>query len=191
MTPDSEIQRLRELLPASGRMKTIIRATRQGWRVIDAPFPKPWQWGDRAILINFSQWSQFTEPQRDLLLLRTVIWLMSIQWFKPGLYQGAMGLALGSTLFELAGRDPVGVLVCGGLGAIAIRQIWQNHRSPEREIEADTEAVRIAQRRGYDLETATGALLGAIQTVGQLEGRSAPSYVELLRCQNLKSQRSL
>lgn len=190
MTPDVEIQRLRELLPASGRMKTLIRAARQGRRVIDAPFPKPWQLGDRTLSINFGQWSQLTEPQRDLLLLRTVSWLMSIQWFKPGLYQGATGLALGGTLFELAGGDPLGVLVSGGLGAIAIRQIWQNYRSPEREIEADSEAVRIAQRRGYDLETATSSLLGAIQTVVQLEDRSTLSYVELLRCQSLKAQRN-
>lgn len=191
MNPELEIQRLRELLPASGRMRTVIRPARQTRRVIDAPFPKPWQWGDRVILINFSQWSQLPEPERDLLLLRTVSWLMSIQWFKPDLYQGLTAAASVGVLFELVQQDAVGILVSGGLGAIALRQIWQQYRSPERDVEADTAALQIAQRRGYDLETAAGSLLSAIKTIAQLEGRPSLSYGELLRCQSLKAQRNL
>ncbi|NEO83421.1 MAG: DUF3318 domain-containing protein [Spirulina sp. SIO3F2] len=191
MNPDLEIQRLRELLPASGRMRTVIRPARQTRRMIDAPFPKPWQWGDRTISINFNQWAQLPEPERDLLVLRTVSWLVGIQWFKPDLYQSLAAAATGGILFELIQQDAVGILVSGGLGAIALRQIWQQYRSPEREVDADTAAIQIAQRRGYDLDTAAGSLLSAIKTVAQLEGRSSLSYVELLRCQNLKAQRNL
>lgn len=191
MNPDLEIQRLRELLPASGRMKTVIRPARQTRRVIDAPFPKPWQWGDRTISINFNQWVQLPEPERDLLLLRTVSWLVGIQWLKPDLYQGLAAAATGGMLFELIQQDAVGILVSGGLGAIALRQVWQQYRSPEREVDADTAAIQIAQRRGYDLDTAVGSLLSAIKTVAQLEGRPSLSYMELLRCQSLKAQRHL
>ncbi|MGB0563354.1 MAG: DUF3318 domain-containing protein [Spirulinaceae cyanobacterium] len=191
MNPDLEIQRLRELLPASGRMKTLIRPARQTRIVIDAPFPKPWQGGDRTISISFTQWAQLSEPQRDLLLLRTVSWLTSIRWFQPDWYQGLAAVAAGSALFELIQQDAVGILVSGGLGAIALRQIWQTFRSPEREVDADNQAIQIAQRRGYAFNEAVTGLLTAIQTVAQLEGRTSLSYVEVLRCQSLKAQRNL
>ncbi|MEM8638379.1 MAG: DUF3318 domain-containing protein [Cyanobacteria bacterium P01_G01_bin.54] len=191
MNPDLEIQRLRDLLPASGRMKTLIRPARQTRIVIDAPFPKPWQWGDRRVSISFNQWAQLSEPQRDLLLLRTTSWLMAIRWFEPDWYQGLVAVALGSALFELIQQDAVGIVVSGGLGAIALRQIWQTFRSPEREVAADNQAIQIAQRRGYAFNDAVNGLLTAIQTVAQLEGRTSLSYIELLRCQSLRAQRNL
>lgn len=191
MNPEVEAQRLRELLPASGRMNTQICPARKGRLVIEVPFPRPWQVSNRKIYINYATWSQLSLGQRDLLLLRTVSWLTQIRWFRADWYQGLAAVAAGSLVFELVQQDAVGMIVAGGLGAIALRQLWQDFRSPAREIDADSEAIRIAQRRGYDLTDAVEHLLSAIQLLPQLEGRGTLSYVELLRVQNLKAQRNL
>lgn len=190
MNPDVEILRLRELMPASGRMLTKMLKKPSQSRVIATPFPPPWQMGARPIYINFELWQKLDVPQRDLLLLHAVSWLLTIRWFKLDWYRGVVLLGTGGAIAELAQGDAIGFLLAGGLSAIAVQQIWRKTRSSETEIEADDMAVKIAQRRGYRPAEAAQALLAGIETVARLEGRSSLNFTELLRSQHLRSMAS-
>ncbi|MDF5716372.1 MAG: DUF3318 domain-containing protein [Rhizonema sp. NSF051] len=180
-----EIRRLIDLMPASGRMMTKIVSKPEQAKIVDISFPLPWN-QDRPIYINFDLWRRLTKPQRDLLLLQTVSWLLGVKWFKPDIYQGIAVAGLLGGLVESTQADPVGIIVAGGLSALAMVRIWRNNRSQQSEIEADETAIRIAQRRGYSETEAAQHLLSAIEAVPKIEGRSALNFTELIRCQNLR-----
>ncbi|HEY9901345.1 MAG TPA: DUF3318 domain-containing protein [Candidatus Sericytochromatia bacterium] len=186
MNPEPEIRRLIELMPASGRMMTKIVSKPQQNTVIESPFPLPWS-QERPIFINFDLWRRLPKPQRDLLLLRTVSWLVNIKWFKPDLYQGVVLAGLLGGILELAQADAVGVVVATGLSAIAGTQILRSTRSSESQLDADAGAIKVATRRGYTETEAAQHLLAGIEAVAQIEGRSGLDFTELLRCQNLKA----
>ncbi|MEB3337994.1 MAG: DUF3318 domain-containing protein [Leptolyngbyaceae bacterium] len=78
------------------------------------------------ISINFDLWSQLNKPQRDLTILRTVSWQGSVRWFKPDLYKGVGAVGLFGTVVELVQQDAMGILMAGGLTAIAVT----NHPLP-------------------------------------------------------------
>lgn len=186
INPEPEIRRLLDVMPASGRMTSKILSKPEKPTVIDSPFPLPWA-QERLIWINFDLWSQLPRPQRDLLILRTVSWLNSIKWFKPDLYQGlAVAGALG-VLVELVQGDAIGIIMSGGLSAIAGTQIWRASRSSRLELDADTAAIRVAQRRGYTEAEAARHLLAAIESVAEIERRTNLNFTELIRCQNLRA----
>lgn len=186
MQQDSEIQRLLDLLPASARMRTKIMSSPQQKVVIEIPFPMPWA-AEKLILINFDLWEKMPGQQRDLLLLRSAIWLNQIRWFKFDLYQVLMVAGVVGTLVELVQVDVVGVIVGGGLSVFAAGQVWRSNHSSGVELQADEEAIRVAQRRGYSPTDAASFLLKAIETVAKIEGRSGLSFMELVRCQNLRT----
>lgn len=186
MEQPAEIRRLLDVMPASGRMMTKIVPQSQQRLVIDSPFPLPWN-QDRPIFINFDLWLRLPQPQRDLLLLRTVSWLLGIKWFKPDIYQGVVLAGLLGATVELVQGDPVGVLVAGGLSAIASSRIWRNTRSQESELNADEAAIKVAQRRGYSETEAATHLLSAIEAVRELEGRPSFNFTELIRYQNVRA----
>lgn len=186
MEPTTEIRRLIELMPASGRMMTKIVSKRDLTKVIDSAFPLPWQ-PERRILINFDLWYRLDQPQRDLLLLRTVSWLTAVKWFKPDIYQGvALAGVLGVTV-EMLQADIVGTVVAGGLTAIAFTRIWRFYRSSQFELNADEAAIAVAQRRGYKPPEAAEHLLSAIEAQAKLEKRPHLDFLELIRCQNLRA----
>jgi hypothetical protein len=187
MNPDLEVLRLRELMPASGRMLTTVIGKPQQSRAIATPFPPPWKMGARPIYLNFELWQQLEPSQRDLLFLQAVNWLLAIRWFKPDLYRGIVAVGLGGAIAELAQGDAIGFLVAGGLSAIAVQQIWRNTRSSELEIEADEAAIKVAQRRGYRPTEAAQALLTGIEAAARLEGRSSLNFTELVRSQHLRN----
>jgi hypothetical protein len=187
MNPDVEMLRLRELMPASGRMLTKMIKNPSQSRAIATPFPPPWKMGARPIYINFELWQKLDVPQRDLLLLHGVSWLLTIRWFKLDLYRGIIVAGTGGAIVELAQGDAIGFLLAGGLSAIAVQQIWRKTRSSETEIEADDMAVKIAQRRGYSHSEAAQALLMGIEAAARLEGRSSLNFTELVRSQHLRS----
>jgi hypothetical protein len=190
MDSELEIRRLLDIMPASGRMTTKLVSKPEQRVVLDNAFPMPWM-RERPIWINFDLWSRLSRPQRDLLILRAVSWLTGVKWFRPDLYQGiALAGALGAVV-ELIQADPVGVVVAGGLSAIAGTQIWRNNRSTERELDADEAAIRVAQRRGYSESDAARHLLSAIEAVADIEGRTSLNFIELLRSQNLRSMAGL
>ena len=186
MNPEPEIRRLIELMPASGRMLTKIVSKPQQNAVIESPLPQPWL-RERPIYINFDLWRRLPRPQRDLLLLRTVCWLIGVKWFKPELYQGFILAGLLGGILELAQGDAVGVVVATGLSAIAGTQIWRSTRSSQTELDADEKAIAVAIRRGYTETEAAQHLLAAIEAVGQIEGRSGLNFTELIRSQNLRA----
>jgi Protein of unknown function (DUF3318) len=186
MEPNVEIRRLLDIMPASGRMMTKIISKPEQQKVIDASFPLPWN-QDRPVYINFDLWRRLPKPQRDLLLLRTVSWLLGVKWFKPDIYQGVVVAGLLGGIVESAQRDAVGVVVACGLTALAMVRIWRINRAQESEIIADESALRIAQRRGYSEAEAAQHLLSAIEAVAKIEGRSGLDFVDLLRCQNLRA----
>lgn len=186
MQPAAEIIRLLDLMPASGRMLTKIVNKPQQAKVIDSPFPMPWI-KERPIFINFDLWRQLSLPQRDLLLLRCVIWLTEIRWFKPDLNQGLVAVGMVGAVVELLQRDAVGVLVAAGLSAIASSQIWRNYRNSQFELAADEGAIQVALRRGYSETEAAGHLLAAIEAVAKIEGRIGLNFTELIRSQNLRA----
>ncbi|MDJ0620899.1 MAG: DUF3318 domain-containing protein [Calothrix sp. MO_192.B10] len=186
MEPRVEIRRLFDIMPASGRMTTKIVSKPEQTKVIYAAFPLPWN-RERPIYINFDLWSRLTKPQRDLLLLRMVSWLGGVKWFKPDIYQGVSLAGILAALVEFSQSDAVGVVVAGGLTAIAINRIWRTNRSQESELTADKGAIRVALRRGYSEVEAAEYLLAAIEAVAKIEGRSGLNFTELIRCQNLRA----
>ncbi|HEY9665478.1 MAG TPA: DUF3318 domain-containing protein [Coleofasciculaceae cyanobacterium] len=186
MNPEPEIRRLIELMPASGRMLTKIVSRPQQNKVIESPFPMPWS-QERPIFINFDLWRRLPKPQRDMLLLRTVSWLLSVKWLKPDLYQGVVLVGVLGGILELTQGDAVGVAVATGLSAIAGTQVWRSTRSSQTELDADEAAIKVAVRRGYSETEAAQNLLAAIESVADLEGRSGLNFTELIRSQNLKA----
>jgi hypothetical protein len=187
MNLESEINRLLDLMPASGRMLTKIVSKPQQSQVIEAPFPLPWNRENRPIYINFDLWGKLSRQQRDLLLLRVVSSLTGVQWFKPDIYQGLTLAGLLGLTAQIVQGDAVGIVVAGGLTAIAANQVWRRNRSLQRELDADEAAIKVALRRGYTETEAARSLLGAIESVAQIEGRSSLNFTELIRCQNLRA----
>ncbi|MEO1592237.1 MAG: DUF3318 domain-containing protein [Cyanobacteria bacterium J06632_22] len=181
-----EIPRLRDLLPATGRMTSRIVSNSRQPEVIKTPFPKPWK-SSHPVLINFDLWPELSEPQRDLLFLREVSWLSAVRLIKIDAYQGVAAAGALGFLVELVQFDAIGAVSAGGLTALAGVQIWRNSRGKQAEIDADDVALKVAQRRGYTLTAAAMALQDAIEQVAQLEHRPGLSFVELMRCQNLRS----
>lgn len=186
MIRDPEIHRLVELMPASGRMMAKIVSKPEQSVVIDNPFPLPWN-RERLIYINFDLWRGLSQPQQDLLLLRTVSWLCNVVYFRPDIYQGLVLAGLVGTVVEIVQADAVGIIVSGGLAAIASSQIWRRNRRLQSDLDADEAGIRVALRRGYNQTEAAGHLLSAIETVAKIEGRGSLSFMELVRCQNLKA----
>lgn len=183
---DQEIRRLMDVLPASGRMLTKLVNKPDQCVVIDCPFPQPWM-VDRPVWINFDLLSELPLPERDLLVLRTVCWTTGVRWFRPSLYQGLAVVGIVGAVIEAIQADPVGIMAAGTLSAIAGTQIWRDNRSTQRELDADEAAIQVAMRRGYTEADAARHLLNAIAAVAEIENRRGFSFVELLRCQNLKA----
>lgn len=184
---DSELSRLRDLMPASGRMWIRIVPQPGLGSAIASPFPYPWQ-RQRQLQIDPDLWRRLPRPQRDLLALRQCCWLMGVRWFAPQWYQAAAALGTVTAAVELAQADALGALVAGGLAGVAGAQIWRLNRRTERELEADQEAIAVAQRRGYGQREATEHLLAAIEAAAALAGRPELDFEELLRCQRLRSR---
>ena len=186
MDPAIESYRLLDIMPASGRMLTKIQSKPQQATVIETPFPKPWD-KPRLIFVNFDLWSRLSQHQRDILMLRTVCWQLNIQWFQVDIYQGLVAAGVLGTLFELALLDAVGTVIAGSLTGLAAAQIWRNQRSSQSELLADESAIRVAGRRGYTETEAAQNLLESIHMVAKIEGRPSLSFIELIRCQNLRA----
>ncbi len=186
MNSDQEILRLQDLLPASWRMTTKIKiATDQPQAISSTPLT-PWA-TETKLTINPRIWLQLGLKERDLLLIREVAWRQQGQWFKFGVYQSILVLAASSLVIQVVQSDPVGIAIGGGLFAVAANQIWQKNRSTQIQLEADSETLRVAVKRGYTEISAAKSLLDGIQTAAKLEGRLALEFVELIRCQNLRS----
>ncbi|MBM0740861.1 DUF3318 domain-containing protein [Phormidium sp. CLA17] len=185
MYSDSEIRRLMDLLPASGRMMTKLMSKPEQRHVIDHPFPMPWMTA-RPVWVNFNLLSQLSRPECDLLVLRTVSWITSIKWFRPNWYQAAVLAGLMGITVEAVQADAVGMIAAGALSAIAGTQIWRENHSTQKELDADETALQVAQRRGYTETEAVQALLSAIEAVAQIEGRNL-TLNDLLRSQNLRA----
>lgn len=183
---NAEVTRLKDLMPASGRMKTRIAIDDRQSTVIQAPFPRPWR-QSHPITINWSFWQELSVSQRDVLFLHYVCWLTSVKILKPQLYQGIVAVGMVGTVFELFQTDAVGIAAAGGLTALAATQVWRNSKGNQARLDADEAAIRVAQRRGYAERDAVRHLLEAIETVPRIEGRGGMSYAELLRTQKLRS----
>ncbi len=186
MNLDQEITRLLDIMPASGRMFAKIINKPQQNQVIVAPTPKPWSQATRPLYINFDLWRRLSRGERDLLLLATISQVLAVQWFKPNIYHAIALAGITGVVVQATQKDPVGIVVAGGLSAIALTQIWRNNRSLQRYLEADEKALKIAARRGYTEVDAARHLLSAIETLPELENRPGLDFVELLRCQNLR-----
>lgn len=186
MEPKVEIRRLSDLMPASARKTVQIISKPEQGKVIDVSFPLPWH-RERPIYINFDLWRNLSKQQRDLLVLRTAIWLTGVQWFKPNIYQAVVLAGIFGGLLESAQGDAVGVLAASGLSAIAMIRIWRSNHSQESEVAADMAAIRLVKRRGYSEAQAAEHLLKAIEIVTKIEKRSGLNLIELIRTQNLRT----
>lgn len=190
VNPNAEINRLRELMPASARMKTKLTLNDRQMDVIQAEFPVPWR-QTHAVSMNLHLWQQLDQPERDLLFLHTVCWVTLANVLKPSWYQAMAGAGLVGGALELVQGDAIGVIAAGGVTALAAWQIWRGVKGPAMDIAADDKAVQVAQRRGYSQTDAATALIRAIEAVPPLEGRRVLTVNELMRCQNLRVQTGL
>ena len=182
----SEISRLLDIMPASGRMMTKIVGKADQTTIVQTTFPVPWK-NDRVIYLNFDLWMNLPKGQRDLVMLRTVNWLCEIKWFKLSINQGIFGVGLVGIISQLTEADVLGILVAGCLTAIGSMRIWQNNHSTDVELAADEMAIRMATRRGYKTPEAANHLLQGIESVAKIEGRNNFNFTELIRTQNLRA----
>lgn len=187
MSIEQEINRLRELMPASGRMFCRIVSKPQQLLVISAPFPLPWKQGSRHIYINFDLWRRLSRAQRDLLFLRSVSNILNVKWFNPDIYQGITLAGLVGLTIEAVQSDIIGIIVAGSLTAIAASQIWRQNRTLAKELDADEGAIKVALRRGYSETEAAKHLIEAIEKLPSLERRRSLDFMELIRLQNLRT----
>lgn len=187
VNPNAEISRLRELMPATARMKTKLMLNERQLDVIKAEFPRPWQ-QTHTVSINLDLWHQLAVAERDLLFLRTVCWVTLTNVLKPNWYQAVAGAGLVGGVVELLQGDAVGLVAAAGVTALASWQIWRGVTGPQIDIAADDKAVQVSLRRGYEQADAAAALIRAIEAVPPLEGRRVLTVNELMRCQNLRMQ---
>ena len=186
MNINEEIARLRDLLPASWRMVTSIKSKPEQAEPVSSLQILPWQKGTQ-VNINFRLWRQLPEAQRDMLLLHEVSWRQQTKWLQTGAYQGIAAAAFIGGVVEAVQGDVTGMAIAILLGTIGINQILRKNKSSQIQIEADSEALDVAQKRGYSETEAARALLEAIPAVAKLIGRDKPEFTELIRCQNLRA----
>jgi hypothetical protein len=186
MNINEEIARLRDLLPASWRMTTSIKSKPEQLEAISSLQILPWQKGTQ-VNINFRLWRQLPEAQRDLLLLHEISWRQQTKWLQTGAYQGIAAASLVGGVVEALQGDVTGIAIAILLGTIGINQILRRNKSSQIKIQADNEAIEVAQKRGYREDEAARALLDAIPAAVKLAGRNTPEFTELIRCQNLRA----
>ena len=186
MNINEEIARLRDLLPASWRMTTSIKSKAELSKPIASLPILPWQKGTQ-VNVDFRLWRQLPEAQRDMLLLYEVSWRQQTKWLQTGVYQGVAAIALIGGIIETVQGDVTGIAISLLLGTIGINQILRTHKSSQVQVQADNEAIEIAQKRNYSQVEAARALLEAIPAIARLMGRSTPEFTELIRCQNLRA----
>jgi hypothetical protein len=186
MNINEEIARLRDLLPASWRMATSIKSKPEQLEPISSLQILPWQKGTQ-VNINFRLWRQLPEAQRDMLLLHEVSWRQQTKWLQTGAYQGIAAAALVGGVVEAVQGDVTGIAIAILLGTIGINQILRKQKSAQIQMQADSGALEVAQKRGYGEIEAARALLEAIPMAAKLVGRDAPEFTELIRCQNLRA----
>ena len=88
---------------------------------------------------------------------------------------------------ETVEGDVTGIAIALLLGTIGINQILRSHKSSQMRVQADNEAIAVAQKRGYREAEAAKAMLEAIPAAAKVAGRNTPEFTELIRCQNLKA----
>ncbi len=186
MNINEEIARLRDLLPASWRMTTSIKSKPEQSKPITSLPILPWQKGTQ-INIDFRLWRQLPEAQRDMLLLYEVSWRQQTKWLQTGSYQGVAAIAIVGGIIETVQGDVTGIAIALLLGTVGINQILRTNKSSQVQVQADNEAIEIAQKRNYSQVEAARALLEAIPGIARLMGRNTPEFIELIRCQNLKA----
>ena len=186
MNINEEIARLRDLLPASWRMTTSIKSKAELSKPIASLPILPWQKGTQ-VNVDFRLWRQLPEAQRDMLLLYEISWRQQTKWLQTGVYQGVAAIALIGGIIETVQGDVTGIAIALLLGTIGINQILRTHKSSQVQVQADNEAIEIAQKRNYSQVEAARALLEAIPAIARLMGRSTPEFTELIRCQNLRA----
>jgi hypothetical protein len=189
MNLSAEIDRLLDLMPASGRMYTKLVSKPKQSTVIAATYPLPWV-EVHPITINFDLWQKLPEPQRDLLLLHYVGWLLNARQLRIDLYQGLLAVGATGTLIEMVRGEAAGIVTLAGLTVLAGTQVFRKKRQEEAVLIADEAAIRVAQRRGYTETEAVQHLLGAIESITQLEQRSL-SVAEVVRSQALRAMTGL
>ena len=187
MNINSEISRLLDVMPASGRMLTKIVSKSGQLQVIETPFPFPWNRKNRLIYINFSLWCQLTEGQRDLLILRVILHLKDIYSFRFNLNRVILLFGILELFIKVLQKDALGISVFGVLIVIFIKQLWCNDRNIRKELDLDKETIKESLRRGYTKNTAAKNLLAGIENVAKLEGRAISKSKNLFRLEYLQS----
>jgi hypothetical protein len=167
-------------------MNTSIKSKAEQIEAIASLQILPWQKGTQ-ININFRLWRQLAEAQRDLLLLHEVSWRQQTKWLQVGTYQAIAAASLAGGVVETLQGDVTGIAIAILLGTIGINQILRGNKSSQIKVQADLEAIEVAQKRGYRESEAARALLDAIPSAAKLSGRNTPEFTELIRCQNLKA----
>ena len=186
MNINEEISRLRDLLPASWRMTTSIKSKPEQLEAISSSQILPWTKGVQ-IGINFRLWRQLAEAERDLLVLHNISWRLQTKWLQTGAYQGVAAMSIVGGIVEAVQGDVTGIAIAILLGTVGINQIVRGNKSSQVQLQADNEAIEIAQKRGYGEAEAARALLEAIPAAARLMGRNTPEFTELIRCQNLRA----
>jgi hypothetical protein len=122
-----------------------------------------------------------------MLVLHEVSWRQQTKWLQTGAYQGIAAAAFIGGVVETVQGDVTGMAIAILLGTIGINQILRKNKSSQIQIQADSEAIDVAQKRGYSEVEAARALLEAIPAAAKLMGRNTPEFTELIRCQNLRA----
>lgn len=176
-----EIERLRDLLPATLRPVLRITVVSYGAAALIRLKPKPiWQ-PNGVIELDYSRWRSLPQGQRDLLFLREAGWFDSRTWLQPGLYQLIAAGGAIATVAEIAMQNPFSVVLAGGVTGLAVRQVWQNLNSDEAQYDADEFALRRAEYRGYERRAAARFLYEALEQTVQVDKTQVVNVVRLQR----------
>ena len=185
MNINSEISRLLDVMPASGRMLTKIVSKSTQSEVIRIPFAFPWNRSKRLIYINFDLWYQLTEAQRDLLILRVGFHLQDVYSFKLNLNQFILSLGVLELFIKVLQRDTLGISIFGILIIIFTKQFWYGNQNIQKELDFDKDTIKASLKRGYRKDDAAKHLLEGIKKIAKLE--SHPKLESKIRLEYLQS----
>lgn len=162
---DSELQRLRNLLPDSLQGKVLVDAALR-------PLPEAIRCGENprgwmAIEIETSQWLKLTHDQRDLLFWHQVARIQTGTAPKERWERAALFLGLGGMIGELWVQDGILFGLCLGLASVSGYLLYRGQRKQgwPALVEADREAIRLAMQSGYTRTQAVTSLTSALQAL--------------------------
>ncbi len=160
----SELQRLKNLLPAENESWVFIEASAS----IDPPLITLEEIGrdEVEIQIDLDKWDNFAIDHRNLLFWHEVGKIQNDSIPRDGWEMAALAIGLGGAIGELWVQDGLLLLLALGLSSFAGYRLYLKNNSEKKlqdAIFADERAIDLACRFGYSIPNAYKSLGGALK----------------------------